>query len=82
MVDTALLASAITLAAWSGQYPFAQAWLSAKVIALFGYIFLGAIALRHGPTRTVRACAFLGALGLFCYIAAVALTRQPNPFGA
>jgi uncharacterized membrane protein SirB2 len=80
LVDTLLLASAITLAAWSGQYPFVHGWLTAKVIALLGYILLGAIALKHGRTKTVRACAFIGALALFAYIGAVALTKQPIPF--
>ena len=80
LVDTLLLASAIALAAWSGQYPFVHGWLTAKVIALLGYILLGAIALKHGRTRTVRACAFIGALALFAYIGAVALTKQPIPF--
>jgi uncharacterized membrane protein SirB2 len=81
-VDTLLLASAITLAVWSSQYPFAQSWLSAKVIALLVYIVLGAIALKRGRTRTVRAAAFVGALATFGYIVAVAVTRQPMPLGA
>ncbi len=81
LVDTLLLASAITLAVWSGQYPFAQSWLTAKLAALFGYIFLGAIALKHGRTKRVRACAFIGALALFGYIVAVALSKHPMPFG-
>ncbi len=81
-IDTALLASAIGLAAWSGQYPFVQGWLTAKVVALLGYIVLGTIALKRGRTPAVRAGAFIGALALFCYIGAVALTRQPNPFAA
>jgi uncharacterized membrane protein SirB2 len=79
LVDTLLLASAVTLAVWSGQYPFAQNWLSAKLIALVGYIVLGAIALKRGRTRTVRTCAFIGALALFGYIVAVAVTKQPMP---
>ena len=33
--DTLLLAAAITLAVMSGQYPLAQGWLTAKVVALF-----------------------------------------------
>ncbi len=82
LVDTALLASAITLAAWSGQYPLAQDWLSAKVIALIGYIVLGTIALKRGRTRAVRTSAFVAALVLFGYIVAVAVTRQPLPFAA
>jgi uncharacterized membrane protein SirB2 len=82
VVDTLLLASALTLAVWSSQYPFAQNWLSAKVIALLVYIVLGAIALKRGRTRTVRAAAFVGALATFGYIVAVAVTRQPMPLGA
>lgn len=79
MVDTALLASAVGLAVWSGQYPFAQGWLTAKVVALLGYIVLGTIALKRGRTPAIRAGAFLGALALFGYIVAVAVTKQAIP---
>jgi uncharacterized membrane protein SirB2 len=82
LVDTLLLGSAITLAAWSGQYPFVQGWLTAKVVALLGYIVLGTIALKRGRTRTVRTGAFIGALTLFGYIAAVAVSKHPNPFSS
>jgi uncharacterized membrane protein SirB2 len=34
IVDTALLASALTMVIWSGQYPFVEPWLTAKVLAL------------------------------------------------
>jgi uncharacterized membrane protein SirB2 len=76
LIDTALLASALTLAAWSRQYPFAQNWLTAKVLALMVYIALGTIALKRGRTRRVRSLAFVGALAVFAYIVMVALTRQ------
>lgn len=79
LVDTALLASAVTLAVWSGQYPFAQGWLTAKVVALLGYIVLGTIALKRGRTPAIRAGAFIGALALFGYIVAVAVTKQAIP---
>ncbi|MDB5918433.1 MAG: Invasion expression up-regulator SirB [Massilia sp.] len=79
VVDTLLLASAITLAVWSGQYPFAQGWLTAKLLALLGYIALGTIALKRGRTRAVRGAAFVGALALFAYIVAVAVTKQAIP---
>jgi uncharacterized membrane protein SirB2 len=82
VVDTLLLASAIALAVWSGQYPGAQGWLSAKVLALVGYIVLGAVALKRGRTKAVRGCAFAGALAMFAYIVAVAVTRHPLPIGA
>lgn len=82
IVDTLLLGSAIALAIWSGQYPFVQGWLTAKVLALLGYIVLGAIALKRGRTRTIRTLAFGGALLLFLYIVAVAITKQPRVFSA
>lgn len=80
VVDTLLLASAIGLATWSGQYPGAQNWLTAKVTALLAYIMLGTIALKRERTKMVRFSAFLGALIVFGYIGAVAVTKQPNPF--
>lgn len=80
IIDTALLASAVTLAVLSGQYPLAQGWLSAKVLALLLYIVLGTVALKRGKTRAVRAAAFAAALACFGYIVAVAISKQPLPF--
>ena len=79
-VDTVLLASALVLVFWSGQYPFAQPWLGAKVVALLLYIVLGAVALKRGRTRKARTMAFGAALLTFLYIVAVATTRQVIPF--
>ncbi|MCS0590429.1 SirB2 family protein [Massilia norwichensis] len=76
IVDTLLLASAIGLAVWSQQYPGQQAWLTAKVLALLGYIVLGTIALKRGRTRGQRLAAFIGALALFAYIVTVAVTKR------
>ena len=75
-IDTLLLASAVSLAVWSGQYPLAQDWLTAKVLALLVYIALGSVALKHGRTRTVRAWAWVAALLVFAYIVATALRKQ------
>lgn len=80
LVDTALLASAIALAVWSGQSPGRQPWLAAKLCALVAYIVLGTIALKRGKTLAVRASALVAALLVFAYIVAVAVTRQPWPF--
>lgn len=77
VVDTVLLASAIALAWKSGQYPFAQGWLTAKLVALAAYIVLGTVALRRGRSKAVRATAFGLALATVLYIVAVALTRNP-----
>ena len=76
IIDTILLASALTMAVWSSQYPFAQNWLTAKLFALIAYILLGTVALKRGKTKTVRTAAFVAALAVFGYIVKVALTRQ------
>jgi uncharacterized membrane protein SirB2 len=80
VVDTLLLASALALAWLSGQYPFAQAWLTAKLLALIAYILLGTVALKRGRSKAVRAAAFALALGTVLYIVSVALTRDPYGF--
>jgi uncharacterized membrane protein SirB2 len=80
VIDTLLLASALFLVFVSGQYPFAQPWLGAKLCALVLYIVLGTIALKRGRTAQVRALAFGAAVLTFAYIVAVAVTRQVIPF--
>lgn len=78
VVDTVLLGSAVALAWLSGQYPFVQPWLTAKVVALLAYIVLGSVALKRGATRGVRGTAFLFALCTALYIVSVALARDPS----
>ncbi len=79
VVDTVLLASALSMAFMLRQYPFVAGWLTAKVLALCAYIVLGVIALRRGRTRATRIAAWLAAQGVFAYIVAVALTRSAFP---
>ena len=74
--DTVLLVSAIVMAIWSGQYPFQQHWLTAKVLLLIIYIALGTVALKRGKTRSTRIMAFVLALICLGYIFRIALTRQ------
>ena len=81
VVDTVLLASAITLAVMSWQYPLAAPWLTAKVAGLAVYIALGMVALKHWSSRSVRVAAWVGAQLVFGYIVLVALSRSPlGPF--
>lgn len=80
VVDTVLLASAIALAVISGQYPLAHGWLTAKVLGLITYIVLGSIALNRGRTHGIRITAFCGALLVFSYVVAVAITKSVVPF--
>ena len=79
IVDTLLLTSAIIIVIMSGQYPFAQDWLTAKLLALFAYIGLGIIALR-GRSKVVRVWAFIAALAVFVYIVSVAITKRALVF--
>lgn len=76
VIDTGLLASALTLAWMSAQYPFAQGWLTAKVIGLLAYIGLGTFALKRGKTKAQRSVFLVLALLAFAYIVGVALTRS------
>jgi uncharacterized membrane protein SirB2 len=75
--DSVLLAAAIALMLLTRQYPFVDAWLTAKVLGLAAYIVLGAVALRPGRPRGVRIAAWLAALAVFAYIVSVALTKSP-----
>ena len=82
VIDTTLLGSAILLAIIIQQNPFAQGWLTAKVLALIAYIVVGTIGLKYGGTKKIRIAAWLGAIAIFLYIVLVALTRQVLPFVA
>lgn len=80
IIDTLLLASALTMVVLSGQYPFVQGWLTAKVVALVLYIVLGSVALKRGKTKPARYGAFIGALAVFGYMVGVAVTRRVMVF--
>jgi uncharacterized membrane protein SirB2 len=82
VVDTLLLASAVTMAVMIRQYPLVVPWLTAKLFALLAYIVLGTIALTCGRTRRARVAAWLAAQVVFFYMVAVALTRNPLPWPA
>lgn len=75
--DALLLATAIALAWMLRQYPFVHGWLTAKVVALAGYILLGMVALKPGRPKGARVAAWAAAQVVFLYIVAVALTRNP-----
>ncbi len=83
VIDTALLASALLLAAVVHQYPFVHGWLTVKVLLLLVYIVLGVFALRRAPTRATKALSYFAALAVYAFIISVARTHQPlGIFGA
>ncbi|MDX1812105.1 MAG: SirB2 family protein [Gammaproteobacteria bacterium] len=77
IIDTVLLLSAGLLSIGLQQYPFADNWLTAKVIALLVYIGLGMMAIRHGHNRQIRIFSWFAALIVLAYIIGVAITRSP-----
>lgn len=76
-LDSLLLGSALTMVYLSGQYPFVQGWLTAKLFGLLAYIVFGAIALKRGKTKAVRLTFFALAVLAYGYIVGAALSRSP-----
>lgn len=67
VIDTLLLVFAVMLCMQIQQYPLANAWLTAKVIALLAYIGFGVIAIKRASRK-----AFTGAILSFVYMLGVA----------
>lgn len=80
VIDTILLGSAIALAVQLGQYPFVDAWLTAKLFALLAYIALGMLALKYAPNYKLRALSGILAIFVYAYIVSVAVTRLSQPW--
>jgi len=79
VIDTGLLLSALAMLYVLKLNPFAVAWLSAKIAALFAYILLGAMALKYAPGRRSQLIAFVLAISSYGYMLAVAITKSPWP---
>lgn len=79
LVDSVLLASALTLAWMLGLTPTQAPWLMAKILGLLVYIGLGVVAMKPGRPLAVRGSAWLAALLVVGWIVSVAVTK--NPFG-
>ena len=76
-IDTVLLTAALMLATILHQFPFVQAWLTAKVLLLVVYIVLGSFALKRGRTRAVRTSCWLAALLVYLFIVGIARAHHP-----
>lgn len=73
IVETLLLVSALSMLPLLGQYPFVDAWLTAKLLAMLLYIVIGAYALHGTKDVKHRLIASLSALTVFAYIIGVAV---------
>jgi len=76
VVDTLLLASGLALAVSLGLDPAGHPWLAAKLAALVLYIALGLTALRFARRWRLQALAGGGAMLVYAYILAAALTHE------
>jgi len=76
-IDTVLLTAALMLMTIVQQYPFADAWLTVKVVLLVVYIGLGAVALNPGRERKLRLAALAAAVTVFLFIVTVARAHDP-----
>jgi len=80
VVDTILLTTGLLLTIEINQFPFVDAWLTAKVVAVLFYIMFGIIAFRFAKTRLTLSIFCLLALTTFAYIITVAYKHSPLPF--
>ena len=80
VIDTGLLAAAITLAVMAGLSPHNQPWLAAKIAALLAYIALGTIGLKKLHGSPLRAVVLAAAVAMPIYMIAVAKTKMVWPF--
>ncbi|MBS0192821.1 MAG: SirB2 family protein [Proteobacteria bacterium] len=78
VIDTTLLVAALMLCWILRQYPFVDAWLTAKVCLLLVYIVLGTFALQRGRTPGLRRGCLLAALCVYGFIASIALAHDPR----
>ncbi len=80
IVDTVLLASALTLAWMLHLDPAQTPWLLAKILGLLAYIGLGMLALRPRLSRPSRGAFAGAALLVLAWIASVAVLKNPWGF--
>ncbi|WP_206022607.1 SirB2 family protein [Billgrantia bachuensis] len=74
--DTLLLVLGLTLMVMLSMWPHQHPWLAAKLLALFGYILLGTVAIKRGRTPQTRALAALAAVVVFGYMLGAAITKN------
>lgn len=77
--DTVLLIAAIGMLILIGASPLQRPWLIAKIVALLGYISLGALCLRAMPGSRRQTSMFVVAITVFGYIVWVATSKQVLP---
>lgn len=77
LLDTLLLASALTMVAMLDFAPLHAGWLQAKLGGLVAYIVLGTVAMKPARPLRVRSTAFGLALAVLLWMVSVAFTKDP-----
>lgn len=81
IVDTLLIVSAVTLCVLIEQYPFVNAWVTEKLLALLLYVFMVTLALKMARTVFMKYIGLLGAISWVAFAGMVAVSKQPILFG-
>lgn len=76
-VDTTLLTAALMLTTIVRQFPFADGWLTAKVLLLMLYVAAGVVALGPRRPHAVRFLVWAAATTLFAFTVTIARARHP-----
>jgi uncharacterized membrane protein SirB2 len=76
-VDTLLLSAGATLWAILSLNPLESPWLGTKLLLLVLYVVLGSLALKRAPTPASRRLSFAAALGVYLFMASVAVAHHP-----
>jgi uncharacterized membrane protein SirB2 len=76
-IDTLLLAAGVALWALLSLHPVSSPWLGAKLLLLLLYIVLGSLALKRARTPWARRVSYVAALGVYGYIAMIAVSHHP-----
>ncbi len=79
VIDTVLLAAAVSLLVILRLNPLSTPWLIMKLVLVVGYIVLGSLALKRGRSYTRRAMALNAAL--LCFALIYSTARQHHPLG-
>ncbi len=79
-IDTLLLAAGVTLWSVLSLNPVASPWLGVKLLLLVLYIALGSLALKRARTPALQRASYAGALGVYLFVASVALAHHPLGF--
>ncbi|MFM2477087.1 SirB2 family protein [Celerinatantimonas sp. MCCC 1A17872] len=76
IIDTILLVSGIWLCVLIEEYPFVEAWLTAKLVLLIVYIGLGTVAIKRAKNNRQRMLCGILAIIVFAAIAVIAYSSH------